>query len=109
VVVTPGHEDIFQKLLSARSDVIATTGGASKSNIYAGNAKVITNWASTTDKSWYLVNMAAPIKPFIIQERQEPEFYFEDDNKKKYVDFYYKARKGAGYGNPLAIIKIKCT
>lgn len=100
-VLTPvALVDTFKRILDPGMNVINVAGNA-VSNPYAGAAKIIVY--NTTTNNWILANGNAPVKPFILQERQEPEWNMEDDKKTKFVDFWYNARMGAGYGSPFAV------
>lgn len=82
-------------------------GGASQSNDLQNTFEIIENYdQETTNNDWYLVNGNSKMKPFIIQNREEPKM-IEIDDQKKDVKFYnWKARYDAGYGNPLSIVKV---
>ena len=48
--------------------------GDNSPNPYQGTAKVIVNPGLTSDTAWYLHVTSMPIKPFVIQNRQPPQF-----------------------------------
>lgn len=92
--------DTFKRILDPNQNII-NIAGVAVSNPYAGLAQVVTY--NTTSHNWMMFNANAPVKPFIVQMRQEPEWYMEDDQKSKYVDFWYKARMGVGFGSPFCV------
>lgn len=106
-VFVPQHmEDQAKVLLADRQELIYVS--SVQSNLYAGDAQVIINWeqTTTTDNDWYLVNLNATWRPFIIQDREGPKWEFEDNWKAKYIDYGYSFRMGFGFGNPMSIVKI---
>ncbi len=61
---------------------------------------------SITDNDYYVINENAVVKPFIYQTRKEPLFEMVDEKDSPYVKFFSTARANAGYGNPMAIVKV---
>jgi phage major head subunit gpT-like protein len=105
-VFVPQHlEDTARVLLADRQELIYIS--SVQSNLYAGDAQVIINWeqTTTTDNDWYLVNLNANWRPFIIQDRESPKWEFWDDTKVKYIDYGYYFRMGFGFGNPMSMVK----
>lgn len=103
VMAPVSMEDTMRRLFG-KNQTIINVAGAAVSNPYAGLAEIVLY--NTTTHNWLLVNANAPVKPFILQKRQEPEWYQDDNNKNKYVDFFYKARIGAGYGSPFCAYRV---
>lgn len=102
-VIIPSHLEWLFKQLRNSVDI----GGSGVTNIYKDTFEIIVNdYLSTSDNDWFLVNTNAPMKPFILQKRKEPAFDMEDVKSKKTIKYFSTARMNAGYGNPLAIIKI---
>jgi phage major head subunit gpT-like protein len=104
--VPPHLEDVAKTLLNERQTEIYVSG--SKSNLYAGDAQVIVNFEQTsaTDNDWYLVNIANPHKPFVIQDREGPQWDVWDDNKNKWIEYGFYFRMGHNFLNPMAMVKI---
>lgn len=104
VVVIPSHLEWLFKTLRNSVDI----GGSGVTNIYKDTFDIVVNdYIPTTANSWYLVNSNSPMKPFIFQRRKEPVFDMKDEKDKKFIKYFSTARMNAGYGNPLAIIKVK--
>ena len=106
-ILVPQHmQDTAQKLLDARA-IRIYNGSAEKDNLYAGDAEVIVNWEqnTTTDNDWYLINLNAPFKPFLIQDRKAPNWEVWDDMRSKYIDYGFDFRIGYGPLSPFAIVK----
>jgi len=107
VAFVPAHmEDVAKVLLAARQELIYVS--SLQSNLYAGDAEVVVNYEQTTstDNDWYLINVGATFKPFVIQDRKAPEWEYWDDTKNKYIDYGFYFRMGYQYLNPLSIIKV---
>lgn len=106
-VFVPTHmEDVAKVLLAERQDLIYVS--SVQSNLYAGDAQVIVNYeqTSSTDNDWYLINMGATFKPFVIQDRKGPEWEYWDDTKVKYIDYGFYFRMGYNFLNPMAAVKV---
>lgn len=106
VFVPPALEIVAKQLLSPTQTLISSTGSL-KNNVYAGDAEVVVNWAvaGTTQYRWYLINTAKK-DVAIVQERQGAEWFMEDDNKKPWVGYYYKLRKGVALLNPASVVRV---
>ena len=106
VLVPPTLETVAKQILNTEQTLLSSTGTL-KSNIYAGDAKVVVNWAvaGTTQYRWYLINTAKQ-DAAILQNRQDAQWYEENDNKKKWIGFYYKFRKGVALLNPASVIRV---
>lgn len=85
----------FRKLLTA--DVIDAT-----SNTMKGAAEKVISSTRLSGNDWYLVNTAAPMKPFIMQERKAPAFEAQDKGEKAFMSkkllYGVDYRVGFGYG-----------
>lgn len=75
-----------------------------KPNPYKGTAEVVVDGRLESDTAWFLLDTTKPIKPFVYQERQAPEFVSQTDmqaddvfNRRKYK-FGAEARAAGGYG-----------
>ncbi len=106
VFVHPYLELIAKQLLNSEMTLRSSTGSA-VSNIYAGDAQVVVNWslAGSTQYRWYLINTKRK-DVAIYQNRQNAEWFVEDDNKKTWVGYYYKMRNGASLLNPASVIRV---
>jgi phage major head subunit gpT-like protein len=109
-VFVPQHmEDVAKVLLADRQELIYVS--SVQSNLYAGDAQVIVNWeqSTTTDNDWYndwyLVNLNADFKPFVIQDREGVKWEFWDDTKNKYIDYGFYFRMGYNFLNPMSVVK----
>lgn len=104
--VPPALEVVAKQLLSKEQTLLSSTGSL-KNNIYAGDAQVVVNWslAGSTQYRWYLINTAKK-DIAIYQNRQDPEWFVEDDNKKPWIGWYYKFRKGVALLNPFHIVRV---
>jgi phage major head subunit gpT-like protein len=106
VFVPPALELIAKQLLNQEMTLRSSTGSAI-SNIYAGDAKVVVNYslAGSTQYRWYLIN-AKRKDLAVYQDRENTTWYMEDDNKKNWVGYYYKFRKGTALLNPFSAIRV---
>lgn len=75
-----------------------------KPNPYKGKAEVVVDGRIESDTAWFLLDTTKPIKPFVYQERQKPEFVSQTDmqaedvfSRRKYK-FGVEARAAGGYG-----------
>lgn len=93
--------DSMQKIFNPGQTLISIAG-VMQSNPYAGTAKIIA-LGTTSTGDWYLANAKSAVKPFIVQNRLAPEWFMTDDNKYEWVDYYYKAYCGFGYGSPFSV------
>lgn len=106
LVVPPQLEDVARRILftdySGRGQITpaagvppteSATAHASEQNIYKGAAGlVVIPELASQPSTWYLLDASTPIKPFIVQERQAPQFVYKgadsDDNvfwNKEYI------------------------
>jgi phage major head subunit gpT-like protein len=106
-VFCPKHmEDTFQKLLNNRSEIIHD-GTSVKTNIYAGTAEIVVNWEQgSSDNDWYLINKKASFPPFLIQDRQSPDWNLKDEKDSKMLKYFFTFRMGYSFLNPMSTIKI---
>lgn len=106
VFVPPAMEIVAKQLLSPTQNLISSTGSL-KNNVYAGDAEVVVNWAvaGTTQYRWYLINTAKKDLA-LVQNRMDAEWYMEDDQKKPWVGYYYKLRKGVSLLNPMSAVRV---
>ena len=95
--------DSLHRILDPNMNIVYTTAGP-VSNPYANLAKILIY--NTTTNNWILANANTPVKPWILQLRQEPIWDMEDDRKTKFVDFWYNARMGSGYGSPFGAVRM---
>jgi len=107
VVLVPQHlSDLANKLLSDRADRVYD-GTAEKSNIYRGTAEIVVNdYQLPTSDDWYILNVNAAIKPFLVQDRTTPTWDKEERKDEKMVKYFTDARIGFSLLNPFAAIKI---
>lgn len=104
--LVPVHlQDTFKRILSPTANIV-NVAGAAVSNPYAGLGDIVIYNTVTTKSDWILCNANASVKPWILQSRQDPEWEMRDDRTTKYVDYWYTARMGAGYGSPFAAHRI---
>lgn len=95
---------IFQTLKTADTFIVS---GASKTNALKDTFDFILNYDQLiTDNDYYIINSNAVVKPFIYQLRKEPIFEVIDEKDSPFVKYFSTARMNAGYGNPMAIIKV---
>ncbi len=75
-----------------------------KPNPYKDTIKVVIDARLTSTTAWFLLNTSEPVKPFIYQERQAPEFVQQvsEENDDVFMRAEYKfgaeARAAGGYG-----------
>ena len=74
-----------------------------KPNPYKGVCEVVVDGHLTSDTAWFLLDTKKPVKPFILQKRQEPEFVQQTDMnsdnvflRKQYL-YGAEARMAGGY------------
>ncbi len=97
VIAPPDLEGVFEELLNAT--IISNT-----TNTLKGAADLAINPYATDTNDWALVNVAQPIKPFVVQMRKAPTFVALDqptnENVFKRKKFLYgvEGRYNAGYG-----------
>lgn len=96
-------KDSAEKIFNPGQNLISIAG-VMISNPYAGTAKIITY--QTTTHNWMMSNGNAPVKPFIIQNRQEPEWFMTDNPENRFVKYFYKAVIGFGYGSPFSMYRV---
>lgn len=104
VAYVPSHlEDWFLTLKNSKQIYVSGT----KDNILLNTFDIIINYEqSGSVDDWYLVNTNAPVTPFIYQTRESAGWDVEDIKTKKKIRYFSTARNGAGYGNPMAIVKV---
>lgn len=91
LVVPPQLETIARRIVEAEWNtygVVGTDGAAMSSNVNRGLAKVlvIEELAANNDR-WFLLATGLPIKPFLIQKRQPPEFQVQDSKAQHSAPF----------------------
>ncbi|NNN24379.1 Mu-like prophage major head subunit gpT family protein [Pseudomonas nitroreducens] len=98
LLVGPGLEDTAKALLT--NDRLED----GKANPYKGTAELVVDARIESDTAWFLLDTKWPIKPFIYQEREAPNFVQQTDpeaddvfNRKKFK-FGAEARAAGGYG-----------
>lgn len=111
LMVPPALEHTARQIVNADMipQQLTLTGpayaGVGVSNVMKGTAEVlVAPELAGTDTTWYLFDTTKPIKPFIYQNRQAPQFTFlnrpDSENlffRKKFI-FGVDARAAAGYG-----------
>lgn len=103
VVICPSQLEWVFKTLRNSVDI----GGSGVTNIYKDTFDIVVDdYLDVASNDWFLVNANSPMKPFIYQKRSEPKFDMKDEKDKKFVKYFSTARMNAGYGNPVAIIKV---
>lgn len=105
VLAPPSMESRFRRLLNTEyypgTAGVAGSGGA---NVWKGSAELIINGLLTDVDDWYLLALDQPVKPFIFQMRQEPQFTALDKLTdpqvfmNKSLMYGIDARFAAGYG-----------
>ena len=105
LVVPPALENIARVI--TESENISVAGGSTQTNVYRGVAKVLVIpqlAGGIGDTEWYLLDTTKPLKPFVFQNRRDPEFALltdlSDENVFQRNKFVYgvNARGNAGYG-----------
>ncbi|WP_160286834.1 Mu-like prophage major head subunit gpT family protein [Pseudomonas knackmussii] len=98
LLVGPGLEDTARALLT--NDRLED----GKTNPYKGTAELVVDARIESDTAWFLLDTKWPVKPFIYQEREAPNFVQQTDpeaddvfNRKKFK-FGAEARAAGGYG-----------
>ncbi len=103
LVVPPQLEQMARLVLYA--DMIPNSAGtAPQTNIYKGSADLlVVPQLSNQPTSWYLLDISRPIRPFVFQLREAPQFtYLNNPNdlnvfqRREYL-FGVHARGNAGY------------
>ena len=91
---------------TARQIIDATIDAAGATNISAGLVQYSVNPDLSSDTRWYLMDVARPIRPFVLQTRRAPEFVSRDMpddervfNAKQFV-YGVDNRGNAGYALP---------
>lgn len=104
--VHPALESYAKQTLNKEATLSASTG-VLKSNMLAGDAQVVVNWAAagSTRYAFYLIN-GRRSDVALIQDRQDAEWYMEDNNLNPWIGWYYKFRKGVALLNPMSIIRV---
>jgi phage major head subunit gpT-like protein len=86
----------FRKLNTAES----LDGGAT--NTFKGQVEKIISSTRLSGNDWYLINTAAPMKPFIMQERQAAKFESQTNGERAFMSkrllYGVDYRVGFGYG-----------
>ncbi|SED10414.1 Mu-like prophage major head subunit gpT family protein [Pseudomonas anguilliseptica] len=98
LLVGPGGEDTAKALLT--NDRLED----GKANPYKSTAELVVDARIESDTAWFLLDTSLPVKPFIYQEREAPNFVQQTDpeaddvfNRKKFK-FGAEARAAGGYG-----------
>jgi phage major head subunit gpT-like protein len=104
VAYVPTHlVDHFETLRNSRQIYISGT----KDNVLYQTFDIIVNYdQDTTSDDWYLFNVNAPVQAFIFQTREQPTWKVKDEEDKRNIKYFSVSRSAAGYGNPMACIKI---
>jgi phage major head subunit gpT-like protein len=110
LIVPPQLETTAKKL------VVAEQGANGATNVNKGTAEVLViPELGAEPTTWYLADVAMPIKPFVFQERQAVEwvekFDLSDDNVFKQDEFLFggRMRNAAGYGFYWLIARVEAT
>jgi len=95
---------VCSKALAVKFRKLNTAETISNStNVMKGRIDKIVSSSRLTDSDWYVLNTAAPMKPFIMQERQAPKFdALEASSDRGFMSKRYlygiNYRVGFGYG-----------
>lgn len=92
--------------LKAIANTLVTTDRLEdgKPNPYKGAYEVVVNGRLTSRTAWYLLDTTKPVKPFVYQEREAPNFVSQTDPQsdnvfdRKKFKFGAEARAAGGYG-----------
>ena len=105
VVICPTHlSETFNVLKQAET---IDTGGGAKTNTLKGTFDIVENYdQASTNNDWYCANSKSKLKPTILQNRKNVEFKEIDDDDRDYLKYNWKSRYNAGYGNPMACVKV---
>lgn len=101
VIAPPELQDIFEQLLNTN---LVTVGSVAQDNNLKGAADLIIDANLTDATDWFLLSTNGPMKPFIFQRRQAPQFVAHDNPQSDIVfmqkKFHYgvDSRFAAGYG-----------
>lgn len=106
LVVPPQLEGTARRILNAE---LINNG---ETNIWRGSADLlVVPKLASQPTAWYLLDVSRPIRPFVFQNRQEPEFVAKDDPtddnvfmRRQYV-YGVDARGNAGYALPFLAYK----
>ena len=84
--------------LAAREALQAALSGGGNTNIVIDVPEIVTSPLLATDTKWHLLNLAAPLKPFVFQNRQPLSRQIKglDDNYVKDVAFLTEAEYEVG-------------
>lgn len=102
IVAPPELEDVFLQLLNTQ--IIALSSGTQQSNVLQGTYDLMIDPELTDANDWFLMATQYPVKPFIFQNRKNPEFASVTDPNSWQVfntrQFYYgvDSRFAIGYG-----------
>ncbi|NMD01034.1 MAG: hypothetical protein GYA62_15130 [Bacteroidales bacterium] len=103
LLIPPQLRSIFQILKVSDKIDVAGIGTNSLKDTF----EYIINFdQAINDNDYYVINEGAVVKPFIYQTRKEPLFEMVDEKDSPYVKYFSTARANAGYGNPMAIVKV---
>ena len=93
-LVPPEHELAAHQAFEGR-----TMGGATSADVVVDRPQVATSPLLTNNDRWYLLNLSAPLKPFVFQARSPLERQMKglDDIETKDVKFMTEARYNVGY------------
>lgn len=94
-------ESVFLKLAS--NEFL----GSGESNLHKGTFELVLNdHQADNNDDWYIINIAAAMKPFIYQNREAPKFMMKDDEFNTKIKYATTGRSNASVLNPTAIIKV---
>ncbi len=115
VVYGSDNEKVFREaFFQEHTHSVLSSTGAAVSNIIlqSGVRYVLIGTSRITDNDWFVAFPAVPVKPFIIQTRQdirEVEFTMENDSqaaRTKEEGLQWDARYGYGLNLPYGLIKV---
>jgi phage major head subunit gpT-like protein len=103
IVCPPEMEIVFQKIVASTTYITATASGVA--NVWAGSIKtvIVDPWLTDVD-DWYAFAVNMPLKPFVFQERQAPQFVALDKATdlpnflRRKLLYSAESRSNAGYG-----------
>jgi phage major head subunit gpT-like protein len=115
VIYGSDNEKVFREaFFQERTHSVVSTTGAAVTNIIlqSGVRYILIGTSRITDNDWFVAFPAVPVKPFLIQTRQdirEAEFTMENDShaaRTKEEGLQWDARYGYGLNLPYGFIKI---
>ncbi|MBI5815893.1 MAG: Mu-like prophage major head subunit gpT family protein [Nitrospinae bacterium] len=114
LIIPPQLEKVARSILTADVIIGDATAGGSQSNVWKNSANLLlAPELADHPTEWYVACLNRPLKPFIYQLRQAPEFVSltapDDDNVFMRKEYLYGVdyRGNVGYGLPHLIAKAR--